>query len=411
MDKIVDLTTLMSKFDKDGTKKMNIKGEIKNMDVYKIPLEYLYYNDQNDRIATWINKYESQHSKIYELDKENYNSQIQKYLIDSNRSKFEQTKNNIKNFTQLEPGVVFADGRIIDGNRRFSCLVELFKDTTSQSFNYFRAVILSKEINDKEIKLMELTLQHGREEKLDYNPIEKLVGIYRDTVKNRLVDLKEYAASIDFSEREIKKEQEIAILMADFLEYINAPEQFYIARELEIDGPLLEIYNIKKRLGTDEDKWEKTKITLYDNMLMKTNSEDSGDITRIIRDFGKKVVSNDMLFENYYSKHDNFSREIHNKLQNVEIVDTEYIRKEIRENDTLKTKMRENLENILYEAKKDIARKQPIDSLNMAIEDIEKIDLAAISCLKNNDKNEFEEGLKIIKEKIDKIENKIHEII
>lgn len=39
------------------TKKITIDGVTKIFQVYKIKLSCLYYNDQNDRIVTWISKY------------------------------------------------------------------------------------------------------------------------------------------------------------------------------------------------------------------------------------------------------------------------------------------------------------------------------------------------------------------
>lgn len=37
----------------EGSKKLKIVNEELN-EIYKIPLKYLYYNDQNDRIATFV---------------------------------------------------------------------------------------------------------------------------------------------------------------------------------------------------------------------------------------------------------------------------------------------------------------------------------------------------------------------
>lgn len=414
MNNKFDLNEIIRTGDVVGSKKMNIKGQVKNMDVYRIPINMLYYNDKNDRIATWISKYESEMGSINNLETEAYNNKIQEYIIKSDKQKFTNTMNNIRNFSQLVPGVVFIDGRVIDGNRRFTCLRKLFQDTGDQSFAYFDAVILNNEISDKEIKLMELVLQHGEEGKVDYNPIEKLVGIYRDIIneKTKLFDIKEYAKSIDAKESDVEKSVQLAYLMEDFLEYINAPEQFYIARELEIDGPLHEIYNIKKRLGSDEEKWEKVRIALYDNMLVKTNNQESGDITRIIRDFGKKVVENDEVFETYFEKHEPYSRELNDKLNSSgEVVNTEFIRKEIRENDVLKEKISQNLDDALYTAKKDEARKKPIELLKSINDDIGKIDLTAISRLRGEDRTDFEEQMKVLKEKINNVEEKFNEII
>ena len=407
-----NLTEIMQTGEIIGTKKMNIKGQVRNMDVYRIPINMLYYNDKNDRIATWISKYESENGSIRNLDTDAYNDKIQEYIIKSDKQKFVTTMNNIKNFSQLEAGVVFIDGRVIDGNRRFTCLRKLFQDTGDQSFAYFDAVILNNEISEKEIKLMELVLQHGQEGKVDYNPIEKLVGIYRDIIKDKLFDVKEYAKSIDAKDSDVEKSVQLATLMEDFLEYINAPEQFYIARELEIDGPLNEIYNIKRRIGSDEEKWEKVRIALYDNMLVKTNNQESSDITRIIRDFGKKVVENDEVFDEYFEKHEEFSRELNDKLNiSGEIVNTEYIRKEIRENDELKEKISNNLSDALYKAKKEEARKKPIEMLKSINDDLAKIDLTAVSRLTNDARIDFEEQLSILKEKTNSVEEKFNEFI
>ena len=414
MNNKFDLNEIIMKGDVVGSKNMIIKGQVRNMDVYRIPINMLYYNDKNDRIATWISKYESEMGSINELDIDAYNNKIQEFIIKSDKQKFTNTMNNIKNFSQLVPGVVFIDGRVIDGNRRFTCLRKLFQETGDQAYAYFDAVILNNEVSPKEIKLMELVLQHGEEGKVDYNPIEKLVGIYRDIIneETKLFDVKEYAKSIDAKESDVEKSVQLAYLMTDFLEYINAPEQFYIARELEIDGPLHEIYNIKRRLGSDEEKWEKVRIALYDNMLVKTNNQESGDITRIIRDFGKKVVENDEIFDRYFEKHEEYSRELNDKLNSFdEIINTEIIRKEIRENELLKEKISENLDEALYSAKKNEARKKPIELLKSINDDLGKIDLTAVSRLRGEDRADFDEQLKFLKEKIENVEEKFNEII
>ena len=138
----------------------------------------------------------------------------------------------------------------------------------------------------------------------------------------------------------------------------------------------------------------------------------SGDITRIIRDFGKKVVENDELFDSYFEKHEEYSRELNNKLNNSdEIVNTEFIRKEIRENEELKNKISNNLEDALYNAKKGEARKKPIELLKSINDDVSKIDPDAVSRLRGEDRTEFEEQLNILKEKISNVEEKFNEII
>lgn len=392
-----------------ATKKINIGGQVKNENVYRIPLDQLYYNDQNGRIGTWISKYESENGSISELPLEEYNMVIEDFIVQSDKTKFKTTKDNIRQLSQLETGVVFYDGRVIDGNRRFTCLRQLARETGDQKYNYFEAVILDENITEKNIKLMELTLQHGQESKVDYNAIEKLVSIYKDIIKNQITTVKEYANSMAVSPAKVEKDVELAKLMEDFLEYINAPEQFYIARDLEIDGPLNEVYIIKKRLENDIDKWEEARVALYDNMLMKTTYQDSDDITRTIREFGKKVLPNDELFEEYSRNHSSISREISKKVSNVEKVTTSFLRNEVRNDEELSKKVTDNMEDVLYIAKKSEIKKIPIEKISDANNSISKIDLTAVSRLRGEERREFSEELNNLKESIKKIEEKFNE--
>lgn len=151
------------------TKKMTVDGITKIYPVYKVRIDQLYYNDQNDRIATWISRYKADNniSNFNDLNREKYNDIIGNFIKQSNVKAFNNTLNNISAIGQQEPAVILPDGRIIDGNRRFTCLRELSKENSK--FNHLEAVIIEKDIqnNKKEIKLLELYLQHGREERVD----------------------------------------------------------------------------------------------------------------------------------------------------------------------------------------------------------------------------------------------------
>ena len=136
-----------------GTKKISIGGQTKNENVYRIPLNLLYYNDQNGRIGTLISKYESENGIISDLPLEEYNLKIEKFIVESDKGKFNETKKNIRDLSQVEPGVVLSDGRVIDGNRRFTCLRQLARETGNQKYNYFEAVILDQNTSEKSIKI------------------------------------------------------------------------------------------------------------------------------------------------------------------------------------------------------------------------------------------------------------------
>lgn len=271
----------------DRAVKMTVDGLTDTYPIYQIRLDNLYFNDQNDRIATWISQYKSDNGvDTFDMDNlEYYNDVIQDFITKSNPDRLKQTQINIGLLGQQKHGVVLVDGRIIDGNRRFSCLRNLAK--ADAKFNYFEAVILDRdyEHSAKQIKMLELQIQIGEEARVDYNPIDKLVGIYRDIEDKKLLTVQEYARSTNMTEKEVEKELEISRLLVEFLEAINAPEQFYLAREKKIDGPLRELYGILKKVK-DEDKKQELKYIVFTNFIMSP----AGDMTRFIRNL-KKVTN------------------------------------------------------------------------------------------------------------------------
>ena len=122
------------------TRKLTVDGLTKAYPVYKVRLDWLFYNDQNDRIATWISQYKAQHDgkAPNSSDREAYNAIIEQFIVESNPDAIRKTQTNIEMVDQREAGVVLADGRIIDGNRRFTCLRRLA--AKNDRFSYFETV-------------------------------------------------------------------------------------------------------------------------------------------------------------------------------------------------------------------------------------------------------------------------------
>ena len=101
------------------SRKITLGGKTTAYPVYRVRLDLLFYNDKNDRIATWLTQYSNDPSStpFENLSTEEFNSVIENFIIESNPAAIEKTKNNIALVNQREPGVVLYDGRIIDGNR------------------------------------------------------------------------------------------------------------------------------------------------------------------------------------------------------------------------------------------------------------------------------------------------------
>ena len=95
------------------TRKLTVDGLTKAYPVYKIRLDWLFYNDQNDRIATWISQYKAQHEgQAPDVShREEYNNVIEQFIVESNPDAIRKTQSNIEMVDQREAGVVLADGR------------------------------------------------------------------------------------------------------------------------------------------------------------------------------------------------------------------------------------------------------------------------------------------------------------
>lgn len=351
------------------TRKVTLDGITKPYPVYRVKLEYLFYNDQNDRIATWISQYKAAHEgKSPDADqREEYNSIIEKFIVESNPDAIKKTQANIELVDQREPGVVLADGRIIDGNRRFTCLRRL--SAKSPKFGWFETVILDRNIESsaKEIKMLELSIQHGEESKVDYNPVDRLVGIYHDIVETKLLTEEEYASSTNETPSEVKMRVALAKLMVEFLEFINAPGQFYIARDLQVSFPLEELLKLLKKCRT-EDEQEDLKISVFNNILMQTTT----DMGRFVRNF-KAVLGTDYQ-EEFLEEQKELAAKTLDALPAVGKMTTAVIRDQLRANEDLHQELERSVEKVMTKVKKNETRNRPIQLAEKATTFLESVD-------------------------------------
>ncbi len=266
----------------DRKEKHSIDGVTRDFDIYRIRTDLLFYNDQNDRIATWVSEYGAEHdTDLLSLGREEYNTVIEDFIAQSNPAALKKTQKDIALRGQLRPGIVLNDGRVIDGNRRLTCIRRNARANNEPG--WFEAAVLDDATgsDEKRIKLLELAIQIGEEEKVSYDPVDRLVGVYRDIIKNHLITPAEYASATGLTENEVQKLIDRAQFMEEFLEFCQAPEQYHLARSLKIDGPLGEFSRILKKWDSKRDK-ELIKQLMFANMVVQPE----GDITRYVRDFG-----------------------------------------------------------------------------------------------------------------------------
>ena len=218
------------------TRKVTFAGKTELYPVYRVRLDAMYYNDQNDRIATWISRYRAENGAgaLSTLKSREYNDVIENFIYESNPDSIKRTQKNIALVGQQQPGVILADGRIVDGNRRYTCLRRIQRESGEKQF--FETVIMNADMNRdrKQIKLLELAIQHGEEKKVDYDMIDYAIGTYRDVVVTKLLTAEEYAASTNESVADVRKRIETAGLISEFLEYVKLPGQYHVARDYQV---------------------------------------------------------------------------------------------------------------------------------------------------------------------------------
>ena len=384
------------------TRKLTIDGVTSAYPVYRVRLDQLYYNDQNDRISTWISKYKAEHDDQgpSTTQRDDYNKLIETFIVESNPDSIRKTQNNIELVDQREPGVVLVDGRVIDGNRRFTCLRRLA--AKNDKFNYFETVILDRNIESsaKQIKLLELSIQHGEESKVDYNPIDRLVGIYNDIIDTKMLSVEEYARSTNESVAEVRHKVELANLMIDFLDFINAPKQFYLARDMELYSSLDELSKLLRKCHT-EDKKADLKNSVYCNILMNTQ----GDMARFLRRL-KTIVDSDHR-DDFFAEQNDLAVEVLDMLPTNGKVTIDTIRDDVRTNLDVRDSLARSVEKAEMKTKKAESLNRPIQLAEKATNFIDEIDTHIFDKMNDSDLQRLKKQLGKLTARIQEIEELI----
>lgn len=380
-----------------STKKLSIQGQTKTFDVYRVPIEYLIYNKKNGRIATYVSQFIDEGKEFPEDDINAFNNIIEKYIEQSNPDALKKTKANIKIMSQTEPAVIMANGIVLDGNRRFTSLRQLSREGAGAEFSYLEAVILESDAyTEKDIKRLELNLQHAIESKVDYNPIDRLVDIYRDLIEEKVFTPQEYSRETQLSLTKVNEEIEIAKLMIEYLEYINQPKKFYIARQQKIDGPIREIAKIIKSKKVDASQIDEIKEFLFLNVLSL-----GGDVSRKIRElkfvFEDKKLS-DALIEEIDEKEvlDDANDFFESETTQKDVSETSILNL----TEDIKNQVTNITEQYVETKKLSTAKNKPIVILNKVDSLIKDIDKDSVLRLNDELRAEFDQILNSIEEQL-----------
>lgn len=161
-----------------------INGKKQDLPIYQIDIERLYFNIANGRYADRMLRLKRKNPGV-EIDpsKKEWKDKIEKMLAGEDehtqrdKAAFEELKEDLKKREQLRPGVVLADGGVIDGNRRLAALRRLWKEKNEDRFRYFDAAILPTDTDEEDRWRIEAGMQLGKNDRWDYSPINELLKI------------------------------------------------------------------------------------------------------------------------------------------------------------------------------------------------------------------------------------------
>ncbi|ADY14426.1 hypothetical protein [Sphaerochaeta globosa] len=349
---------------------LTLRNKSRDFNVYQIPLDCLIYNSYNGRFKSKFKTYEAIHGRKLNSEISSDMQIINDFLWKSNEPKNKQTMDDIREKGQQQSGIVTRDGQIIDGNRRFMVLSKLHEIYPTQ-FEYFEAVILTEDIDERELVRLETEVQLGTDEKEGYNAIEKYLRV--DELLNEYTYTPEAIAKMmNLTIKDIEKYQQIYQLFKEYLEFIGYPEYYDLLEGVE--DPILQLHSAVSRLEKgshsanlsrtiNPEEIEQLKLIVFDTIRIKPTNDH-----KIVREiigkpnaktadgiFGRKAI-----WEDFFEKH---MEKVHKRIApTVQALKTELATDDFESstNDIEKTlqntyskEMRTNLDKAIREVKID----------------------------------------------------------
>jgi hypothetical protein len=265
-------------------------GERKTFDAYEIPLSILTYNPYNGRIGSVVKSYERQHHALNPDDPADV-VLIEKFLWESKEDANKRTMQSLLEDHQQRFGIVTADGRIIDGNRRASLLNKIWHDQSipanrKQHTQFFTAIILPIDADRKELLRLETTYQMGEDAKVDYGPIEKYLKA-KDLADEGFSDA-DIANFMGVKQSDVRDYLRILQLMDDYLDTygytgiytaLGTSEDSFIKLEAALRG--YAAGGVSKMWGYDvEADVSDLKSVAFDYIRLNLDQQDFRDIIR-----------------------------------------------------------------------------------------------------------------------------------
>ena len=160
-----------------GKHPLLIAGVKRMFDVYRLPINLLSFNIRNGRFAAELRAKEQQLKHPLDPHDADDKEELKKLLLELDEQATSLLKADLEKVGQTDPGIITADGSVINGNRRMAVLLALHEDDSSGKYEYLEVQVLPPDVSPKDLWRIEAGLQLSRDKRLDYGPINDLLKI------------------------------------------------------------------------------------------------------------------------------------------------------------------------------------------------------------------------------------------
>ena len=205
---------------------ISLKGQKKILKVYRLPIDYLFYNIRNGRFAAEYKELVKREGGHLQPEKKEDSSKIKQMLLDLDKTETKRTYDDIKIRGQWNCGVITEDGYVIDGNRRLSIISKLYDDTGLENWKFIDVARLDEPISAEDLWALEAGIQLGKDEIVRYGSINELLKL-REGVKAGL-SLKAIVKTLYGyeDEEEIQEKLNRLDLIEQYLKFMGIAEKY-----------------------------------------------------------------------------------------------------------------------------------------------------------------------------------------
>ena len=242
-----------------NTESVYIKSERKDLEILRLPLNYVFFNIKNGRFAAEYREKVEQEGRELDMFDESDVRKIQELLLKQEPKQTVVLENDLKQYGQKNPGIITHDGYVINGNRRMAVLKKLMDEGRSE-FGYIKVAKLPKNISEADVWKIEAGIQLSRHEKLDYGPVNTLLKLKEGIDAN--LSNAEIARVLygGFTEDEIKESLKRLTLIEEYLRYIHRPLNYKEAEGVHEHFIVLQKIMSSLKDDSDFDDMEKLDI-------------------------------------------------------------------------------------------------------------------------------------------------------